>query len=69
MLRVVTRFLLPPLASFFMKVLSFTLSDELLAAGESCPMAAPATLSAATVRVRIQNCETIVILVFMTLYG
>ena len=44
--------IIPPFAAFFMKALSFTLTDELLAAGESCAMATPAMLSDATIRGR-----------------
>jgi hypothetical protein len=52
-----------------MKALSLTLSDELLAAGESCAITTPAMLSAATIKGRTQNCETIVILLFMTFFN
>src|SRR5215475_10285067 len=57
--------IIPPFAAFFMKVLSFALSEELLLPGASCAVATPATLSAAITKGRAQNCEIIVILLFM----
>jgi hypothetical protein len=53
-----------------MKVLTFSLNDEPLPGEvESAALAAPTRLSAPTARARIQNCETIRILVFMVLFG
>src|SRR5262245_19032960 len=59
--------IIPPFAAFFMKVLSFTLSDELLdlAAGSSCARATPDRLSAAITKGRTQNRKTVMILLFM----
>src|SRR6266542_2618544 len=49
-----------------MKVLSFTLTEELLAAGESCAIASPAKLKDATARARMQILEIVVSLFFIT---
>src|SRR5207247_10145748 len=59
--------IIPPLAAFFMKVLSFGVTEEALAAGVSSAIATPAKLNAAIIRGRIQNCEITVILVLMVL--
>jgi hypothetical protein len=52
-----------------MKVLSFAPTEELFPAGVSCAVATPPRVNARAVRMKIQNCEITVILVFMALYG
>src|SRR5437016_7353350 len=49
-----------------MKVLSFTLTEELLAVGESCAIASPAKLKDATARARMQILEIVVSVFFIT---
>src|SRR5256885_323196 len=53
------------LALFFMNILSFAVTEELLPAGLSSALAIPARLNAAIIKERMQNCETTMILVFM----
>src|SRR6266566_2153955 len=49
-----------------MKVLSFTLTEELLAVGEFCAIASPAKLKDATARARMQILEIVVSVFFIT---
>src|SRR5262249_23907557 len=58
--------IVPPLEAFFMKVLSFSLNEELLGAGLSWAAATTAALSVAIARVTIQTCDINVLLIFMT---
>jgi hypothetical protein len=59
--------IIPPFAAFFMNILSFSLNEELPAAGVFCAAATPAEVSAAVVNARMHNFEITVILVFIAL--
>src|SRR4029077_2907633 len=61
--------IIPPFAAFFIKVLSLSLNDEPSPATfVSAALIAPVRLIASITKPRINNCETILILVFMILF-